>query len=194
MAVSSYNRAESSFRHLPDISEKWGWFLALGILLMVAGGTAIWLDVYTTFITVALLGIFLSVSGFVMLFHAAISKQWRGFWINLLMGLLYLALGFILMSNPGIGALSLTMLIAGFFIAGGFFRMIAAIVTRFEHWGWFLVSGLITLLLGAMIWAQWPISGLYIIGVFIGLELIITGSTLAALAITARDTSRLHPV
>jgi uncharacterized membrane protein HdeD (DUF308 family) len=114
--------------------------------------------------------------------------------VNLLMGILYLVFGGLLMSNPGLGAMSLTLLISAFLGVGGIFRIAVSAVTRIQHWGWFLLSGLLSLLLGGLIWYQWPISGLFIIGVYVGNELIMAGVTLLSLAIATRNPKRFHTV
>lgn len=182
------------FSHMPEVARRWGLYVALGVLLLLLGMAAVWYDVFTTVLTVTTLGMLLLVGGVIVLLHAGSSRKWSGFALNFLLGLLYIMLGILLLRNPGIGALSLTMLMAAFFIASGVMRSIIALSVRFSHWGWYLFSGLVSLALGVMIWMQWPLSGLFMIGLFVGIELLLAGWTLIVLGFSARDYSRLHPV
>jgi uncharacterized membrane protein HdeD (DUF308 family) len=126
--------------------------------------------------------------------HAALSAQWKGFLVNLLMGLLYLSVGMLLFSRPGLGAMSLTWLIASFLIVSGIFRVVFSALTRIENWGWFLLSGLVSVLLGGLIWAQWPVSSLLIIGIYVGIEMLMAGTTLLALVIATRNHDQFRVV
>jgi len=100
--------------------------------------------------------------------------------------LLYLIAGWVLASRPGIGALTLTLVIAVSLVVQGAFRIGAALSTRMDGWGSLLLSGIITLVLGLMIWNQWPLSGLWVIGLFVGIDILFYGWWLVSLALTAR--------
>ncbi len=78
------------------------------------------------------------------------------------------------------------MLIAVFLIMGGTFRIVAALAVRFHHRAWVMLNGVISLLLGLLIWSQWPVSGLWVIGLFIGIDMIFYGWSLIMLGFTAR--------
>jgi len=104
----------------------------------------------------------------------------------LLSGVLYVVVGFMVLGNPAAGATVLTLLIALFFLIAGAFRIIVALTMRFPEWHWLLANGAITLLLGLLIWKQWPSSALWVIGLFIGIELIFTGSAWVMLSLAAR--------
>ena len=99
------------------------------------------------------------------------------------MGLLYLVNGYLIIDSPVSGTLAITLLLAAMLIFLGTLRIIAALVLRFHHWGWPLLNGIISLLLGVMIYKQWPASGLWVIGLFIGIELIFNGWSWVMLAI-----------
>jgi uncharacterized membrane protein HdeD (DUF308 family) len=189
-----YYQTEPSFGQIPDLSEKWGWLLTLGIVLLLLGIVAIWFDIFTTFLTVGALGILLSLGGLVVLIHAIWTRRWSGFFLNFLIGVLYLVLGFLILKNPLISALSLTILMASFFIVSGLFRAVTALMLRFDHWGWLAASGLVTFLLGILIWTQWPLSGLFILGLFVGIDLVFIGWSFVVLALSARNTQHLRPV
>jgi uncharacterized membrane protein HdeD (DUF308 family) len=112
--------------------------------------------------------------------------RWGGFFLNLLMGIVDIVLGLFFLRHPAIGASVLTLLLAAAFLVGGVFRLVAAIGLRFPNWGWTVVSGFITFLVGAILWAQWPWDSLTIPGLFIGIQLLFYGWSLVMLAMTAR--------
>jgi uncharacterized membrane protein HdeD (DUF308 family) len=106
--------------------------------------------------------------------------------IDLLTGILYVVVGFMIVANPGAAAITLTLLIALFLIFTGIFRIVVALMTRFPHWGWLALHGLVNLLLGIAIWRQWPLSGLWVIGLFVGIDMVFNGWSLVMLGLTAR--------
>lgn len=171
---------------LTRLHPRWGWLVALGVGALVLGMVAVGYSVLTTLITVTFLGVLLIVGGALIMTHAVVSLRWRGFMLNLLMGLLYAVAGAILVIWPAIGALTLTLFAAAFFLGSGAVRIGIAVAQRFDGWGWAVLSGLVSLALGALIWAQWPLSGLYIIGVFLGIDLFFMGWALLALGWQAR--------
>jgi uncharacterized membrane protein HdeD (DUF308 family) len=91
-----------------------------------------------------------------------------------------------MVTNPTESAVLLTLLIAMFLVFEGVFRIVAALAARYPHWGWVLFNGLISVLLGILIWRQWPYSGLWVIGLFIGIEMLLNGWSLVMLSLSAR--------
>jgi uncharacterized membrane protein HdeD (DUF308 family) len=114
-------------------------------------------------------------------------KEWRGFLLELLSAVLYLGVGLMLLVDPLKGALALTLILAVFLLVEGIFKIITAFRVR-DHrgWGWLLASGIVSVVLGVMIWAQWPASGLWVIGLLVGIQLLFTGWSLVMLALVAR--------
>jgi uncharacterized membrane protein HdeD (DUF308 family) len=167
-----------------------GWFLALGIVQIILGMIALGSSVFATIVSVAIFGWLLLIGGVLAIGHAFWERQWNGFFIDLLTGVLYAIVGFMIISNPVEAAVGLTLLIALFLLMGGIFRIVAALVGRFEHRGWLLLNGVITLLMGIMIWRQWPLSGLWVIGLFVGIEMIFYGWSLVMLGIAAKNLPR----
>jgi uncharacterized membrane protein HdeD (DUF308 family) len=101
--------------------------------------------------------------------------------------LLYLAVGILLLVNPLEGALALTIVLAVFLIVEGIFKIITALRVRdHDGWGWLLASGIMSVILGLLIWAEWPASGLWVIGLLVGIQLRFTGWALVMLALAAR--------
>ena len=164
-----------------QLHASWGWFVALGIALIVLGAVCILGEITATLITVVVLGWFLLISGIVALVHAFQTRSWSGFLIYLLSALLRLFTGFMLVRFPLGGALGITALLAVLFIVGGAFRAIGAGKLRFPRWGWAVASGLISVALGVTLLVQFPASSLWFIGLAVGVDLIFEGTSLVAL-------------
>ena len=170
---------------LKQFSRNWGWFLALGILMIVLGIVALGSALFVTLVSMIFFGWLLIFSGVFEVVQSFWQKRWGGFFLHLAVGILYAIVGFMLIANPEASAVALTLLMAIFFIVAGFFRIVAAFVMRFPQWGWMLISGIAALILGLLIWQQWPTSGFWVIGLFIGIELIFTGWSWIMLALAA---------
>jgi uncharacterized membrane protein HdeD (DUF308 family) len=170
------------------LSRNWGWLLAFGILMIILGIFAIGAPVVATIAVQVLLGWLLVIGGIAEGIHAFMAQNWRGFLFELLSAILYLAVGVLLLVNPLLGAAALTLLLAVFLVVEGIFKIIMALRVR-DHrgWGWVLASGILSLILGAMIWAQWPASGAWVIGLLVGIQLLFTGWSLVMLALAARS-------
>jgi uncharacterized membrane protein HdeD (DUF308 family) len=170
-----------------ELRKNWGWFLCLGIVLLILGTIALGASVAMTIFSVVLFGSLLIVGGVLEAIHAFWrEKGWGGFFIDLLTGILYVVVGFLLVANPAASAVALTLIIALFLMLGGMFRIVVAISVRFHNWGWLLLHGAVNLLLGILIWRQWPLSGLWVIGLFIGIDMILNGWSLVMLGLTAK--------
>jgi len=170
-----------------ELKRNWAWFLAVGIALVILGLMAISWSVLTTLVSVAIFGWLLLIGGVLTVVHAFLRRRWGGFFIELFAGLLYLLVGLMVVGNPADSAVALTLVIALFLLIGGVFRIVTALTVRFQHWLWMLLNGVISLLLGMMIWSQWPVSGLWVIGLFIGLDMIFYGWSLVMLALAVRN-------
>jgi uncharacterized membrane protein HdeD (DUF308 family) len=174
--------------NLRDLRDSWFWFLLLGIGLVVLGLVLLSYTgmVWGTLATAVVFGIFMLAGGIFYIVGAFFTRGWGGFFLSLFAGALYLAAGFIIVNHPLEAAILYTLLLAVFFFVEGLFRIVAALAGQFRHWGWVLVNGIITLLLGVLIWRQWPFSGLYVIGLFLGINLIISGAGYISLGLSAR--------
>lgn len=177
---------------LQSLRQHWIWFLVMGIALVVLGTFAIgWACLAT--ITVAatwMFGFLLLGGGIGEIIHSFTVGRWSGTLVHLLIGIMYGVVGFMMISDPIDSAITLTKIIAIFMVVGGIFRIVASLAHRFPGWEWVLLNGGITLLLGIMIYKQLPGSGLWFIGLFLGIEMILNGWTWIALAIGIR---RLPP-
>jgi uncharacterized membrane protein HdeD (DUF308 family) len=173
---------------LQELRKNWCWFLGLGIALLVLGTIALGASVAMTIVSVLLFGWLLIVGGLLEAVHAFWrEKGWGGFFIDLLTGILYVVVGFMLVANPAASAVALTLIIALFLMFGGIFRIVVALAVRFHNWAWLLLHGTVNLLLGILIWRQWPLSGLWVIGLFIGIDMIFNGWSLVMLGLAAKN-------
>jgi uncharacterized membrane protein HdeD (DUF308 family) len=107
--------------------------------------------------------------------------------LHLLIGILYTVVGFMISDEPVENAILLTKMIAIFLIVAGLFNIVAALLHRFHRWGWVLLNGCVTLLMGVLINRQWPGSALWVIGLFVGIEMIFNGWAWIMLAIGLRS-------
>jgi uncharacterized membrane protein HdeD (DUF308 family) len=161
---------ENRLGHTQEVKEKWKWFLALGILLVLLGGAVIGSSYYATIFSIILFGIFLISAGIIQVVQAFLAHKWNRLFLSLFLGLLYIVTGFLCVAKPATAAMSITLWIAAFCLIAGLFKMLASLLARFDQWGWIFFNGFVTFLLGIMIYADWPISGLWIIGMFIGVD------------------------
>ena len=165
-----------------DQHRSWGWVLALGIAFIVLGALCIVGDITATFATVLFFGWLLLISGVFALAHAFTAGSWQGSLLYVLSGLLRAFTGFLLLRYPAAGALSLTLVLASFFIVGGLFRAIGAGMLQFPRWGWAAFSGVLSVVLGVLLFVQLPVSSVWFIGFAIGVDLIFDGTALVGLA------------
>jgi uncharacterized membrane protein HdeD (DUF308 family) len=173
--------------NLKDLRDSWFWFVILGVILIVVGIAAVSYSFAAGIATALFFGLFLVVGGLFHIAGAFFTRGWGGFFLCLLAGVLELALGVIFVEHPIDALVVYTLLLAVVFFIEGMFWILAALAGGFHNWGWTLLSGVITLLLGVMIWRQWPLSGLWVVGTFIGVNMICNGSTYVALGLRVRQ-------
>jgi uncharacterized membrane protein HdeD (DUF308 family) len=170
------------------IHEHWRVFLAEGILMMVLGLAAVALPNMSTVAVELLIGWLFLTGGIVRSVSVLRSRQRPGYGWSLLTAALAAIFGLVLILAPIPGVMTLTMVLVAFFIVEG----IAAIFLALEHrdhlpsWGWVLVSGLIDLLLAALIWGGWPSSAVWAIGLLVGVNMFFFGLSLVMTAMAAR--------
>jgi uncharacterized membrane protein HdeD (DUF308 family) len=160
---------------IEEIRRSWGWFLALGILLTILGMGCIAFEVAATFTTVLIFGWMLLIGGVFALVQAFTVGTWSGFFLYLLSALFRGVTGYMLIRYPIVGAETLTLVLASFFIVSGLFRAIGFSMAKFPRWGWAVFSGIVTAVLGVMLLVQIPVSGIWFIGFAIGVDLVFDG-------------------
>jgi uncharacterized membrane protein HdeD (DUF308 family) len=188
--MSQFSQATvlSPLQHgIEEVRKRWLWFFAVGLLLILLGTIAIGSSVLMTLATMELIGWLLIGTGLFQIIHAFSTRGWNGFFVDLLSGILSTVVGALIAASPAATAVTLTLLIAMFLIFGGVSRIVVAISFRFPNWIWLLVHGLINLWLGVAIWQEWPFSGLWVIGLFVGIDMIFNGWSLVMLALAAKS-------
>jgi len=165
-------------------------FLVEGVVLVVLGATAIVIPVLATLAATIVFGWLFLVSGIMGLVSTFWMRQAPGFWWALISAVLGIVVGALLLARPVSGALSITLVLVVFFIIEG----IASIMFALDHkrelsgrWGWMLVSGIVDLILGAMIFAGLPSTASWAIGLLVGINMVFGGTALVAMAVHARD-------
>jgi len=166
---------------------KWKALLALGIVLVLFGTIALVLSFVATLATVLAYGWLLLAGGVMETIYAFKQARWTGTVLHVVNGALGVVAGFLLVMHPGIGAVVLTLLMAMFFMVGGLFRIMTALVTQLPHRGWVLLSGAVTLLLGILIWRQLPGAAVWVIGTFVGVDMVLIGWSWVMVALAARN-------
>jgi uncharacterized membrane protein HdeD (DUF308 family) len=166
------------------------WLLILGALLIVVGLVAISEVFFATLATVLITGTLLMIGGGVEIVDAFLGRGWRGFWMHLLGGILYVVLGFLMVQHPAPAAAIFTLMLAAAFFVGGLFRIVVALSERFYGWGWVLLNGVVTLILGVMIWRRWPEAAFWVIGLFVGIDMLFAGWSLVITALTIRSATK----
>jgi uncharacterized membrane protein HdeD (DUF308 family) len=165
-----------TFTGLAPLRAKSGWIVALGVVYVIAGFIALGSVVFATVATVLVVGIMMIISGIAEVINAFQLKSWGKFLLWVLLGLLYILAGFVTFENPLLAAALLTLMLGFALVASGIMRLLLAFSMREgTPWLWVVLSGLITLVLGIIILLHWPISGLYILGIFLGIDLVFAG-------------------
>jgi uncharacterized membrane protein HdeD (DUF308 family) len=174
---------------LEGLRREWYWFLILGVGMVVLGTLAIGSACIATLFTVTVFGILMLAAGIAQVVTAFWSPRWSGVVLQLLFGLLYIVVGFMIVDEPIQGAVGLTLLLAVFLISGGLFRIAGSMLMRFRNWGWSLLNGALSLILGIIVWKYLLIRQdfLWIIGVFVGVEIIFAGWTWIMFALTVKN-------
>jgi uncharacterized membrane protein HdeD (DUF308 family) len=171
---------------LHELRRYWGWHLAMGIALVLLGVIALIDSVAVSVVSMIFFGWLLLIGGIIEGVQAFRHRRGSHFFLHLLNAAFAIVLGLLLLRNPLAGSLVMTLLLALYFLVAGTFRIFIALTVEITGSGWMLVDGIITLILGILVWAQWPIAGLWIIGLFIGVNLITYGWSQMMLAFALR--------
>jgi uncharacterized membrane protein HdeD (DUF308 family) len=170
-----------------ELRSKWGWFVALGVLMIVAGFVALMSVFLATIVSVLIVGWMMILSGIMEIIHGFQMKQWGRFFLWIAIGALYVVGGAFAVWNPLLASTVLTLFLGVFLIVAGVFRIVLAMQMRSgSYWGWLVASGVITLLLGAIIVLHWPVSSLYALGIFLGVDLVIAGASWLSAGLASR--------
>ena len=171
------------------VKANWKAFLIEGIVLVIFGMAAIAIPLLASIAVTIFLGWLFLISGAVGLYLTFTTRDMPGFWWSLISAALALAAGIILIIQPVAGTLTLTLVVSAYFIAEGITTIMCALAHRRElsgRWGWLLVSGIVDLIVAALIIAGLPGSAAWAIGLLVGINLVFGGTSLIGMALAAR--------
>ena len=178
------------------IRNHWGLFLIQGLIMAGLGLLAVAEPMIATLAVTIFAGWMFLVSGIVGLAGVFTARRVPGFWWGLITALLAIAVGIYLLWRPLAGVLSLTLVVAAFFAAQGITQIIAAIGHRgvLASWGWLLFSGIVDLILAAIIISGWPGTAEWTLGLLFGINLFMWGLSLVMTALACRTVPDAPPV
>lgn len=178
----------TNFQPEVNIQKSTGWVIALSIGLIILGVLAILMPGIASAFFTSVIGWITLISGVVMIVESFQSKPVRGFWLNLIVGILYAIAGIYILFNLGSALLALTLAFGILFIVEGIFTIIMAFTHRAGHRMSWLVAfnGVVTLILGIIVLNRWPFSAIWLIGLYVGISLFMSGISLLVAAVAAR--------
>ncbi len=158
------------------IASKWGWFLLLGVVSLIAGVFAIAHPLLVTLAGVIFIGASLLVGGIFQVIQSFMTKEWRGFALSIIGGLLSIIGGVLIMQEPVAGSIVITLFLLAVLVVSGVVRIVIAVQHRDMPMWWLLaLGGLVSVVVGVLLYATMPWSSLWILGTLIGVELIFEG-------------------
>jgi len=191
MSTASATFRVPDLRHdLEMLRGDWGWFAALGVGLVVLGLVALGSLFVASLATSVFIGALLLIGGVAEVVGAFWCRAWSGFFFHLLAGVLSAVVGLLFLAAPVDALLALTLLLAAMLMVGGIFNIVAAVSYRFTGWGLLLLGGMVDVILGVMIWRAWPEAALWVIGLFVGINLVLRGINWLSLGLTLRTPPR----
>ncbi len=185
--------ARSAFVHeLGHLRSHWWWFVALGAILVACGTVALVYPLVGTAAVIGVLAALFLIAGIATIISAVWMGRWSGTLVQLLVGVLYIVAAFVATERPTATALIVTVFIAAAMMIGGAFRLSAALMIRYPQWGWSLLNGIVTLLLGLVIFRNLPVS-ILVIGILVGVELMFSGWTWLMIGMAVRNLPKATP-
>lgn len=170
---------------------RWSWILGLGLVFLLLGAVTLGVLLGTTIVSIYFLGLLLLGGGVAQALQAFSLHGMNSTGTHLLMSVLYFILGALVLENPLGTSLALTTLLAATLVVLGLVRALAALNHRaYRGWGWLLASGLITLVLGFLVLLQWVGAGFWIIGMFVGIDLVFHGAAYVRLGLAVKPARR----
>ncbi|STX28407.1 HdeD protein [Legionella beliardensis] len=170
-----------------SLRRHWGWLLGLGILFIVLGALALGMLVSVTLASILVIGVLLIIAGAGQLIDAFKCKGWKAILWHVLIALLYIWAGALIIYDPVLASAILTAMLAWLLIAIGFIRFVMAFTLKQNKGSfWLILAGLASIIMGVIILSSWPVSGLWVIGLLIAIELLISGWSYVFFALALR--------
>ena len=167
--------------------ESVGWSIGLSVLMILAGVLAIVIPPAAGIAVLVVVAWLLMLSGAVHLVFAWQTRTAGGMIWELLLGILYIFVGVYALLHPVAGLASLTLVLALYLFAEGVLELIMGFRLRpMPGSGWLLFDGIVTLVLGILIWRSWPSSTEWVIGTLVGISMLFSGTARLSLSLAAR--------
>jgi len=170
-----------------SLRSNWGWSLAAGILVALVGIVAIVHSVVATFVSLVTLAWLMIVAGIALVVHGIRTHKWTGFLLDLFGAAVIITTAILLLRNPLASVLAVTMMLAVYFIVSGIAETVGGFAGKYRSTGWAVFDGLISILLGGILLASWPVSGIWFLGFALGVKLLFLGTGLSTLAMAVRS-------
>lgn len=169
----------------------WRSFLFIGIILIILGFFSLSFQFLSTFFIIDFIGVLLLIAGFAQAFHSFKTKGLGRSATWAIMGIIYMIVGIYLIIQPVAASTAVTLIFSLLLIVGGITQIIGAFNNKnFPKWGWLLLSGIITLMLGFVIILGWPEDSLWVLGMFLGIDLIFQGWAYVAIGMAIKSSKQ----
>lgn len=169
-----------------EIAHQWGWFLAFGIVIALLGLAAMIRSFAATVASMVFFGWLLVFAGGIEFIDSIMVGHWSGFFLHLLAAVFFTLTGILFLTRPVISAEAVTFMMSLFFLGSGLYQVIASLWSHMQGWGWHVFDGVLAMLMGGLLLARWPLTGLWAIGLFVGIYLFMTGISWVAIATQLR--------
>lgn len=168
------------------VQTSWGWLLAIGIVFLILGILGLGMPFALTLAADLVVGWLLLIGGIISIISSFYPRNLGRFFMIFLSGVVFGIAGILLLVKPIVGALTLTLILAAFFFIEGILKVVYSFQIRpIQNWGWMLVSGIISLILAILIWADFP-GSVVITGLLVGFYLLFSGISMIMLSVAAR--------
>ena len=179
---------------LDTVKRASGWSIVLGILMILAGMLAIASPLFAGVVVVYVVAWTAIFNGAAQIVYGFKAHGGGRMILEILLGLLYIVAGVYILMQPGGGLLALTLVIACLLLIYGIFALVLAFQLRpLAGWGWILFDAIVTILLGGMIWAHWPINADWVVGTLVGISFIVSGVSRLMLSMAVRTVAGKLP-
>jgi len=191
--TDTLNTNASLGRAIHVITGKWGWFVALGIGELILGGIASANLMAASLASVLVIGATMAVAGIFQIVHALSVRGLRGFLFWLFAGIVYAAASVIILYDPILASVTLSLVVCAFLVAAGAMRIWAGFHMRpVAGWRWIVAAGVLTFCVGIILAAAWPGIGLWLLGAMLVVDLVFQGWGLIAFGLALRARASRH--
>lgn len=173
-----------------SMQRDWGWLFVLGLIFIILGCLGLSMEVGLTLVSMIFFGVLLILGGLSQLFDVFKSKEWEAAFWHALVAILYIFGGMLVVYDPFLASTLITAILAGLLIVIGISRLVMAFKLHGKAgWIWLVLAGIVGIILGLLILMQWPLSGLWVIGLFIAIQMIVDGWSYVFVALAIRRAS-----